>query len=211
MTWALRAAGTVFPAGGSCPAAVMKPVRLAGGEPGKQRLCAIRAFHEAASSSAGNRVPAGKRNTCWPGKCSSNTQPHETRWPALQKAGIEALFSAAVLSYPLGVRRPSPAFYRIVLAAADCPAGQVLFVGDHLENDAAAPSLARDARRAGPRPGRRLSEVLPDGRCSSPTSASCRRSSRLHDRRPPGRPRQPKVPPAWTGLIGKDKQWGSCS
>jgi len=70
----------------------------------------------------------------------SNTQPHETRWPALQQAGIDGLFAAAVLSYSLGVRKPSPVFYQVVLAAAGCPAGQVLFVGDHLENDAAAPA-----------------------------------------------------------------------
>lgn len=30
----------------------------------------------------------------------SNTQPHETRWPALQKAGIDGLISAAILSHP---------------------------------------------------------------------------------------------------------------
>ena len=35
---------------------------------------------------------------------ASNTQPHETRWQALQKAGIDDLFSVALLSYPLGVR-----------------------------------------------------------------------------------------------------------
>jgi hypothetical protein len=108
-------------------------------------------------------VSGASRNRCCPGKCSSNTQPHETRWPALQQTGIDGLFSAAVLSYPLGVRKPSPAFYRIVLAAADCPAGQVLFVGDHLENDAAAP--ARHGMRAAlvrPR-GLRPGEVLPDG------------------------------------------------
>lgn len=94
---------------------------------------------------------------------ASNTQPHETRWPALQQAGIDSLFSAAVLSYPLGVRKPSPAFYRIVLAAAGCPAGQVLFVGDHLENDAAAPAR-HEMRVALVRPrGLRPGEVLPDG------------------------------------------------
>jgi HAD superfamily hydrolase (TIGR01549 family) len=93
----------------------------------------------------------------------SNTQPHETRWPALQKAGIDGLFTAAILSYPLGVRKPSPVFYQMVLAAADCPAAQVLFVGDHLENDAAAPARhgmqAALVRPRGLRPG----EVLPDG------------------------------------------------
>lgn len=28
---------------------------------------------------------------------ASNTQPHETRWPALQKAGIDDLFSVVLL------------------------------------------------------------------------------------------------------------------
>lgn len=93
----------------------------------------------------------------------SNTQPHETRWPALQQAGIDGLFTAAVLSYPLGVRKPSPVFYKVVLAAADCPADEVLFVGDHLENDATAPARHR-MRTALVRPrGLRPGEVLPDG------------------------------------------------
>ena len=35
---------------------------------------------------------------------SSNTQPHETRWSAPQKAEIDDPFSVALLSYPLGVR-----------------------------------------------------------------------------------------------------------
>jgi HAD superfamily hydrolase (TIGR01549 family) len=94
---------------------------------------------------------------------ASNTQPHETRWPALQEAGIDLLFTAAILSYPLGVRKPAPVFYQIVLAAADRPAGQVLFVGDHMENDAAAPArhgmCTALVRPRGLRPG----EVLPDG------------------------------------------------
>jgi HAD superfamily hydrolase (TIGR01549 family) len=94
---------------------------------------------------------------------ASNTQPHETRWPALQQAGIDGLFTAAVLSYPLGARKPSPVFYKVVLAAADCPADQVLFVGDHLENDAAAPAR-HGMRTALVRPrGLRPGEVLPEG------------------------------------------------
>jgi hypothetical protein len=92
-----------------------------------------------------------------------NNQPHESRWPALQQAEIDHLFTAAVLSYPLGVRKPSPVFYEIVLAAAGRPAGQALFVGDHLKNDAVAP--ARHGMRTAlvcPR-GLRPGEVLPDG------------------------------------------------
>ena len=93
----------------------------------------------------------------------SNTQPGESRWPALQQAGIDGLFTAAILSYPLGVRKPAPLFYEIVLAAAGCPAGEVLFVGDHLENDVAGPAR-HGMRTALVRPrGLRPGEVLPDG------------------------------------------------
>jgi len=93
----------------------------------------------------------------------SNTQPGESRWPALQQAGIDGLFTAAILSYPLGVRKPAPLFYALVLAAAGCPASEVLFVGDHLENDVAGPAR-HGMRTALVRPrGLRPGEVLPDG------------------------------------------------
>ena len=94
---------------------------------------------------------------------ASNTQPHETRWPALQKAGIDDLFSVVLLSYPLGVRKPDPSFYRLVLAAAGARPGQVLFVGDNLGCDVAAP-LAHGMRAALVRPrGLRTGEKLPGG------------------------------------------------
>lgn len=94
---------------------------------------------------------------------ASNTMPCETRWPALQKAGIDALFSVALLSYPLGIRKPDPLFYRLVLAATEAPPGQVLFVGDNLACDVAAP-LAHGMRAALVRPhGLRAGEALPDG------------------------------------------------
>ena len=94
---------------------------------------------------------------------ASNTQPHETRWPALQKAGIDDLFYVVLLSYPLGVPKPDPLFYRLVLAAADVSPAQVLLVGDNLQCDVTAP-LAHGMRAAlvrphGPKPG----EALPDG------------------------------------------------
>lgn len=94
---------------------------------------------------------------------ASNTQPHETRWPALQKAGIDDLFSVALLSYPLGVRKPDPVFYRLVLAAAGAPPEQVLFVGDNLQADVVAP-LIHGMRAVLVRPqGLRQGETLPDG------------------------------------------------
>jgi FMN phosphatase YigB (HAD superfamily) len=89
--------------------------------------------------------------------------PCETRWPALQKAGIDHLFSAALLSCPLGVRKPDPLFYQLVLAAAGSPPGQVLFVGDNIACDVTAP-LAHGMRAALVRPhGLRPGEALPDG------------------------------------------------
>jgi FMN phosphatase YigB (HAD superfamily) len=94
---------------------------------------------------------------------ASNTMPCETRWPALQQAGIDTLFSLALLSYPLGVRKPDPRFYRLLLAAADSPPEQVLFVGDNLQCDVVAP-LAHGMRAALVRPhGLRPGEALPDG------------------------------------------------
>ena len=94
---------------------------------------------------------------------ASNTMPCETRWPALQKAGIDGLFSVALLSYPLGVRKPEPLFYRLVLAAAESPPDQVLFVGDNLAYDVAEP-ITYGMRAALVRPhGLRPGEELPHG------------------------------------------------
>jgi HAD superfamily hydrolase (TIGR01549 family) len=93
----------------------------------------------------------------------SNTQPHETRWPALQKAGIDDLFSVVLTSYALGVRKPDPVFYRLVLAAAGAPPDQVLFVGDNLDCDVTAP-ITHGMRAALVRPhGLRPGEALPAG------------------------------------------------
>jgi len=94
---------------------------------------------------------------------ASNTLPCETRWPALQKAGIDQIFCVALLSYPLGVRKPEPLFYRLVVAAAETPPEQVLFAGDNLECDVAAP-ITHGMRAALVRPhGLRPGEVLPSG------------------------------------------------
>ncbi|WP_395111342.1 HAD family hydrolase [Actinomadura sp. SCN-SB] len=94
---------------------------------------------------------------------ASNTERHETRWPALQKAGIADLFSVALLSYPLGIGKPDPVFYQLVLAAAQAPPEQVLFVGDNLHCDVIAP-LAHGMRTALVRPdGLRPGESLPNG------------------------------------------------
>jgi FMN phosphatase YigB (HAD superfamily) len=87
----------------------------------------------------------------------------ETRWPALQLAGVHELFAVGLVSYSLNVRKDSPLFYEFVITAAQCPASQVLFVGDSLVNDVAGPMRAGMqaclVRPEGLRPG----EYLPDG------------------------------------------------
>lgn len=94
---------------------------------------------------------------------ASNTTPGEKRWPALQQAGIDRLFRLALLSYPLGVRKPAKLFYDLVLAAAGCPASEVLFVGDNFACDVAGP-VAHGMQAVRVRPhGLRPGEELPDG------------------------------------------------
>jgi FMN phosphatase YigB (HAD superfamily) len=94
---------------------------------------------------------------------SSNTLPGEARWPALQKAGIDGLFDAALLSWPLGIAKPDPRFYCLVAVAAGCAPDEVLHVGDGLRNDVAAP-LESGMRAALVRPaGLAAGEELPAG------------------------------------------------
>lgn len=93
---------------------------------------------------------------------ASNTLPCERRWPALAAAGIDGLFCCALLSYPLGTRKPEPLFWSLLLAAAGCSADQVLVCGDNLRNDVAAP-LEHGMHAALIRPaGLRTGEELPD-------------------------------------------------
>lgn len=95
---------------------------------------------------------------------ASNTRAEESRWPALRAAGVAELFAAALLSAPLGVGKPQALFYRLVITAAQCPPEQILFVGDHLTNDVAAP-LGHGMHAALVRTTGQLhhAERLPDG------------------------------------------------
>jgi FMN phosphatase YigB (HAD superfamily) len=59
--------------------------------------------------------------------------------------------------------KPEPLFYELVLAAAGCPASQVLFAGDNLGYDVAAP-ISHGMRAVLVRPhGLRPGESLPGG------------------------------------------------
>ncbi|MFC5183466.1 HAD family hydrolase [Actinomadura harenae] len=94
---------------------------------------------------------------------ASNTLAHETRWPALQMAGVDDLFTAALLSDPLGVAKPDPMFYKLTLAAADCDPDELLFVGDNLRHDVTEP-IWHGLSGALVRPnGLRGGEELPEG------------------------------------------------
>ena len=62
----------------------------------------------------------------------AGNQPHEAE-PALAAAGVPADFIASSARW--GVEKPSPAFFERVVEAAGCPAGQIAYVGDRLDND----------------------------------------------------------------------------
>jgi FMN phosphatase YigB (HAD superfamily) len=94
---------------------------------------------------------------------ATNAVAAETRWPALQMAGVHELFAVALISYSLNVSKDEPLFYELVITAAQCPAGQVLFVGNSIANDVVGPMRAGMqaclVRPSGLRPG----EQLPEG------------------------------------------------
>ncbi|WP_395111340.1 HAD family hydrolase [Actinomadura sp. SCN-SB] len=73
---------------------------------------------------------------------ATNATATETRWPALQLGGVEKLFSVALISYSLNVRKDDPLFYELVVTAAQCPADRVLFVGNDIAQDVIGPMRA---------------------------------------------------------------------
>lgn len=94
---------------------------------------------------------------------ASNALAGETRWPALQAAGVHELIKVALISYSLGVRKDNPLFYELVITAAQCPAPEVLFVGDSITHDIRGPMQAgMQACLVRPR-GLRPGESLPEG------------------------------------------------
>lgn len=94
---------------------------------------------------------------------ATNATAAETRWPALQAAGVHELFAVALISYSLNVRKDDPLFYDLVITAARCRAAEILFVGDRIDYDVDAPMRAGMqaclVRPDGLRPG----ELLPEG------------------------------------------------
>ena len=76
---------------------------------------------------------------------------------------MHELFAVGLVSHSLNVRKDDPLFYELVITAATCPAEEVLFAGDRIDYDVAAPMRAGMqgclVRPGGLRPGERL----PDG------------------------------------------------
>ncbi|HEY3890080.1 MAG TPA: HAD family hydrolase [Caulobacteraceae bacterium] len=62
----------------------------------------------------------------------SGNQP-EAAEASLRDVGIAADFIASSTSW--GVEKPSPAFFDRVVEVAGCPAGEIAYVGDRLDND----------------------------------------------------------------------------
>jgi FMN phosphatase YigB (HAD superfamily) len=62
----------------------------------------------------------------------AGNQP-EAAEPALRRAGVQADFIASSTGW--GVEKPSPAFFARVAAAAGVPPGEIVYVGDRVDND----------------------------------------------------------------------------
>lgn len=103
---------------------------------------------------------------------ASNTKPDQDCRLALRAAGVEDLFSVVLQSAHIGPAKPSLTFYALAIAAAQCPAAQIVWVGDDLRTNALGPiaygMLAVLLRPFGPEDG----EILPFGAQATPNIQS---------------------------------------
>ena len=75
--------------------------------------------------------------------CASNTYaPH---WSLLRDRGFLDIFDATYASHEMGVSKPSPYFFKTILAREGIGAERTLFVDDYQENVVAARALGLDA------------------------------------------------------------------
>ncbi|MEU1881914.1 HAD family hydrolase [Streptosporangium sp. NPDC020072] len=70
---------------------------------------------------------------------ASNTKDGQDRREALRRAGILDCFSVTLQSATLGVEKPNPRFYALVLAAAGVAPERVVSVGDRRDKDIFGP------------------------------------------------------------------------
>ncbi len=92
------------------------------------------------------RLPAGVENMLqrWQGKAAMGVISNFflADWPdkMLQRHGLRHYFKFVLDSADCGKRKPADAIYQVALEVAGNPSpGRVLFIGDHLTNDAIAP------------------------------------------------------------------------
>lgn len=92
------------------------------------------------------RLPAGVESMLrrWQGEVAMGVVSNffMAAWPAkmLERHGLKDYFQFVLDSAECGQRKPGEAIYKIALEAAGNPAPErVLFIGDHLTNDAIAP------------------------------------------------------------------------
>ena len=92
------------------------------------------------------RLPAGVESMLqrWQGKVAMGVVSNFflAEWPAkmLERYGLQPYFQFVLDSAECGKRKPGDAVYQIALEVAGNPAPErVLFIGDHLTNDAIAP------------------------------------------------------------------------
>lgn len=94
----------------------------------------------------------------------SNTMENQTRWPALDAAGLRRCIKAALLSHAVGRAKPDPLIYRTVIALAEVPAERILSVGNNFQHDVLGPlgagMHAALVRPHGLAPGQRLPEQV---------------------------------------------------
>ncbi|MEM6255860.1 MAG: HAD family hydrolase [Cyanobacteria bacterium P01_D01_bin.156] len=92
------------------------------------------------------RLPAGVESMLqrWQGSVSMGVISNFflADWPAkmLERYGLRSYFSFVIDSATCGIRKPGDAIYTLALEAAGNPdPARVMFIGDHLDNDAIAP------------------------------------------------------------------------
>jgi FMN hydrolase / 5-amino-6-(5-phospho-D-ribitylamino)uracil phosphatase len=78
------------------------------------------------------------------GRCALGLVSNGNSYP--ERVSIERYFRFTFFAHDHGVRKPERAFYDALLAVAGCDAGDIVHVGDSLENDVVA------AQRVGIRP-----------------------------------------------------------
>lgn len=74
--------------------------------------------------------------------CVASNFDGRLRRVAAGLAPLAGLVDALVISSEVGFRKPHPAFYRAACAQLQLPEARILWVGDDLENDVAAPTRA---------------------------------------------------------------------